>query len=89
MFSLLFADIDECTDPQLNYTQLSYTRLNDTQFNDTQLNDTQFNDTELNDAQRNDTQLCEQTCTNTLGSYNCSCGSDYNLANDLHSCLGM
>ena len=79
MFSLLFADIDECTDPQLNYTQLSYTRLNDTQ----------FNDTELNEAQRNDTQLCEQTCTNTLGSYNCSCGSDYNLANDLHSCLGM
>ena len=88
VLSLLPTDIDECIDTQLDYTQLNYTLLNNTQLNDTQFNDTQHNDTQNSDAQRNNTQLCEQICTNTIGSYNCSCSSDYNLADDLHSCLG-
>ena len=76
VFSLLPTDIDECIDTQLDYNQLNYTQL-------------QFNDTIRNDTQRNDTRLCEQICTNTIGSYNCSCSSEYSLADDLHNCLGM
>ena len=32
---------------------------------------------------------CSQTCTNTIGSYTCSCGSGYRLAADGHQCRGM
>ena len=31
---------------------------------------------------------CEQSCTNLVGNYSCSCGSDYSLAKDGRSCLG-
>ena len=31
---------------------------------------------------------CAQQCTDTDGSYNCSCGSGYTLASDDHGCDG-
>ena len=31
---------------------------------------------------------CDQTCTNTLGSYLCSCGSGYRLASNGRTCNG-
>ena len=44
---------------------------------------------QLNVTQCGGPRQCEQICTNTIGSYNCSCSSEYNLADDLHNCLGM
>ena len=32
---------------------------------------------------------CAQGCTDTLGSYTCSCGPGYRLASDDHQCDGM
>ena len=32
--------------------------------------------------------VCEQTCTNTPGSFNCSCTIGYDLATDERSCVG-
>lgn len=32
--------------------------------------------------------VCEQNCTNLVGSYSCSCGSDHALAADERSCIG-
>ena len=32
---------------------------------------------------------CGQDCTNTLGSYTCSCKSGYSLVYDRHQCIGM
>ena len=32
---------------------------------------------------------CAQTCTNNVGSYQCSCGTGYNLNSDNHGCDGM
>lgn len=32
--------------------------------------------------------LCNQTCSNSVGSYNCSCESGYRLAKDGISCNG-
>lgn len=32
---------------------------------------------------------CAQSCTNTVGSYECSCTTGYHLANDDHRCNGM
>ena len=34
------------------------------------------------------TDGCAQNCSNTIGSYTCSCGSGYRLASDGHSCNG-
>lgn len=31
---------------------------------------------------------CAQICTDTEGSYTCSCNAGYNLANDTHQCDG-
>ena len=31
---------------------------------------------------------CDTTCTNTVGSYECSCNTGYELNNDLHHCDG-
>ena len=31
---------------------------------------------------------CAQTCINTIGSYLCSCGSDYRLASNGRTCNG-
>ena len=31
---------------------------------------------------------CTQTCTNTVGSYTCSCLSGYRLESDKHTCVG-
>ena len=36
-----------------------------------------------------DTDLCEHTCTNTAGSYACSCNTGYQLGNNNHSCSGI
>ena len=35
------------------------------------------------------TDGCNQTCTNTLGSRDCSCYSGYRLNRDNHGCDGM
>ena len=32
---------------------------------------------------------CNQTCTNTNGSYECSCNIGFNLADNNHDCDGM
>ena len=32
--------------------------------------------------------VCEHDCTNTDGSYQCSCYGGYSLNNDLSSCTG-
>ena len=32
--------------------------------------------------------LCEHTCTNTVGSYSCTCKEGYHLHTDGHSCIG-
>ena len=31
---------------------------------------------------------CAQMCTNTVGSYDCSCSSGYRMASDSHGCDG-
>ena len=36
-----------------------------------------------------DTDNCAQICTDTDGSYVCSCASGYLLTNDSHACDGM
>ena len=36
-----------------------------------------------------DTDNCAQICTDTDGSYVCSCASGYLLTNDSHGCDGM
>ena len=35
-----------------------------------------------------DTDGCNQTCTNTIGSHDCSCHSGYHLSSDNHGCDG-
>ena len=35
------------------------------------------------------THLCSQTCTNSIGSYSCSCGSGYRLASNRHGCTDI
>ena len=35
-----------------------------------------------------DTSGCTQTCTNTVGSYECSCDYGYRIASDNHGCNG-
>ena len=35
-----------------------------------------------------DTDGCSQTCSNTYGSFMCSCGSGFTLANDNLGCNG-
>ena len=32
---------------------------------------------------------CTQNCTNTVGSFTCSCGSGFTLGNDRRTCQGM
>ena len=34
------------------------------------------------------TDRCDQTCTDTDGSYTCSCDAGYELANNNHQCDG-
>ena len=36
----------------------------------------------------NNTDGCAQTCTNTVGSYQCSCETGYTLNSDGHACDG-
>ena len=35
-----------------------------------------------------DTDGCDQTCTNSIGSYDCSCNTGYRLDTDRHTCNG-
>ena len=32
---------------------------------------------------------CAYTCTNTIGSYYCTCNNGYTLQSDKHTCKGM
>jgi len=43
--------------------------------------------TDINECEQN-TDGCEHHCKNFDGGYNCTCGSRYALATDLHNCLG-
>ena len=43
---------------------------------------------DINECAEND-HLCEGTCTNTVGSYRCSCSAGYTLSNNGFSCVGM
>ena len=43
---------------------------------------------DINECSRN-TSGCNQTCTNTVGSYYCSCNSGYNLSDNDHDCIGL
>lgn len=40
------------------------------------------------DECRENTDGCVQICSNTIGSYACSCNSGYRLATDRHACNG-
>ena len=44
--------------------------------------------TDINECNTNNGG-CEQICTNTMGSYECSCSPRYLLSTNGHSCLGM
>ena len=35
------------------------------------------------------TSRCSQLCTNTIGSYNCTCHNGYQLGNDNHTCTDI
>ena len=41
------------------------------------------------DECRENTDGCSQICTNTIGSYRCSCNSGYRLGTDGHTCNGI
>ena len=43
---------------------------------------------DINECQEN-TDGCSQMCSNTIGSYVCSCYAGYRLSLDRHSCIGM
>ena len=43
--------------------------------------------TDTNECGNNDGG-CNQTCGNTVGSYNCECNEGYNLNSDEHGCDG-
>ena len=46
--------------------------------------------TDINECLRNSGRgLCQQYCTNTVGSFYCTCNSGYTLAADGLSCNGM
>ena len=32
---------------------------------------------------------CDHTCTDTIGSYYCTCDNGYTLQSDKHKCVGM
>ena len=42
---------------------------------------------DINECQA-DNGGCTQTCDNNDGSYQCSCMKGYELANDMHTCVG-
>ena len=42
---------------------------------------------EINECERG-TDLCEHTCTNTAGSYYCSCNTGYHLETNDYNCSG-
>ena len=44
--------------------------------------------TDLNECAINNGN-CGQVCTNTVGSYNCSCNGGYILNGDARTCAGM
>ena len=44
---------------------------------------------DIDECSESDSPVCNQTCTNTIGSYNCSCMTGYELnMMDLSSCDG-
>ena len=45
-----------------------------------------YSNTDINECRVSTT--CEQNCTDTDGSYSCTCNTGYSLASDLRSCLG-
>ena len=44
--------------------------------------------TDVNECNTNNGS-CAQNCTNTVGSYYCTCGTGYTLNSDNHACNGM
>ena len=47
-----------------------------------------FDITDINECQFNNGQ-CGHHCTNTDGSYYCTCNAGYRLTTNKHSCVGM
>ena len=47
-----------------------------------------YHDLDINECQQG-TSGCSQICTNTPGSYKCSCYAGYHLSNDSHTCIGQ
>ena len=45
----------------------------------------QFNIIDINECS-NSNGGCQHNCTNTIGSYYCSCGTGYSLDDNSHSC---
>ena len=43
--------------------------------------------TDINECNSNNGG-CDQTCTNHIGTYNCTCSNGYTLGNDAHGCNG-
>ena len=43
---------------------------------------------DLNECLQDDLNNCDQTCTNTAGSYTCGCSAGYQLASNGQTCNG-
>ena len=45
--------------------------------------------TDIDECQMSPPPPCEQGCSNTIGSYQCTCGIGYALHDDGQNCTGM
>ena len=73
------SDIDECIPIMVVWVHVNKTdNIKHTVFN-----------TDIDECSTNGgLGLCQQNCTNTIGSYFCSCNSGYTLGDNQSSCIG-
>ena len=43
---------------------------------------------DINECSQSDLNNCDQTCTDTVGSFTCGCGTGYQLASNGRTCNG-